>query len=165
MASGVDTHTHRRANQNNFKKLGARGQRPHAPGLKIRCKSDMIVWCLIYLLHINKWGYGHFKLPGLDFLLRSFLILIPAFQRVQFHSLICYKRYSREWSVLLYIVGPHRFLRSLPKILYKGYYWIICITLKFHLFFYTQTYNNWLWVYIISIINSHISTENIQRLL
>ena len=30
---------------------------------------------------------------------------------------------------------------------------------------YFQTNNKWLWVYIISIINSHISTENIQRLL
>ena len=28
------THTYRRANQSNFKKPGARGQRPHAPGLK-----------------------------------------------------------------------------------------------------------------------------------
>ena len=30
---------------------------------------------------------------------------------------------------------------------------------------YNQTYNNWLWVYIINVINSHISTENIQGLL
>ena len=41
MASGADTRTHthayRHADQSNFKKPGARGQRPHAPGLKIIC--------------------------------------------------------------------------------------------------------------------------------
>ena len=33
----TDTHTHayRHADQNNFKKPGTRGQRPHTPGLKI----------------------------------------------------------------------------------------------------------------------------------
>ena len=40
MASGADTHTHthtyRRANQSNFKKPGARGLRPLAPGLTIK---------------------------------------------------------------------------------------------------------------------------------
>ena len=39
MALGADTqthtHTYRRVNQNNFKKPGARGLWPHAPGLKI----------------------------------------------------------------------------------------------------------------------------------
>ena len=37
MASGADTqtHTYRRANQNNFKKQGAHGLWPRAPGLKI----------------------------------------------------------------------------------------------------------------------------------
>ena len=50
MASGADTqtdrhihthtHTYRRANQSNFKKPGARGLRPRAPGLKILIRQN-----------------------------------------------------------------------------------------------------------------------------
>ena len=78
----------------------------------------------------------------------------------------CHCILSRTEVYSAFVLWPPR---GLPKILRYYLLRVTTFSLNFdlyfcNLFFYKQIYNNRLWVYIISIINSHISTENIQRL-